>query len=74
MSKTVNLTIEVSDDMVKELRGGWKQMKIGDMKDLTFDDYAVACLMYGHWNIHKCLGMMVIMTEKSFNNRKAKKE
>ena len=74
MSKLVNITVQVSDDMVKDLREGLKQMKVGDMKDLTFNDYAVAAIMYGHWNIDKCLGMLVIMQEKSINNRKAKKE
>ncbi len=68
------LHLEISDEMIKELREGWKHVKAGEMKDLTFNDYAVACIMYGHWNTHKCLGMLSIMVEKSINNRKAKKE
>jgi len=75
MSKDlVHLTIEVSEGMVKDLREGWRELKLGDMKDLTFNDYAVACIMYGHWNTHKALGMLAIMVQKSENNRKAKKE
>ena len=74
MSKLSKLSIEVTDEMIKELRQGWKQLKTGDMEDLTFDDYLSACILYGHWNIHKCLGLMVIMSQKSHDNRKAKKE
>lgn len=68
------LHVEISDEMIKELREGYKQLKTGDMKDLTLNDYIVACIMYGHWNTHKCLGMLAIMCQKSHDNRKAKKE
>lgn len=60
------LEIEASEGMIEELRKGWKQLiEINGMKNLTFHRYLSACVMYGHWNIHKCSGLLVIMMEES---------
>lgn len=60
------LEIEVSEGMIEELREGWKQItEDTGMRDLTFHRYITACVMYGHWNIHKCVVLLAIMLEES---------
>lgn len=60
------LEIEAPESMIEELRRGWKKIvETAGMENLTFHRYITACVMYGHWNLQKCTGLLAIMLEES---------